>query len=226
MFTIRSFAHSAIVLGGLLASVAGCGKAEPAAKSARVSAPRSERPQVNEATADQIAKAGNPLPPLDKGRLQLSGPKGWVAAPRDKKFVAQFLPRPGAAYPRIMVTAEPAPGTDDLTAKNVAAFAKILRTAQDIAAEDGDSASLQAPTPLKVGDRYWVESIRRAHTKSTPLERLLLVTVAGGRKYTLELRAYVGLIAAHRPETLAVAASLQTTATDADQSAVATDGAE
>ena len=41
------------------------------------------------------------------------------------------------------------------------------------------------------------------------LERLFLMTVAGGRKYTIELQALFGSEAKYRPHALAMANSLQ-----------------
>lgn len=200
-----------IAIAILSAGFAGCGEAPPGAKPVDAPAKRAEKPGIKQAAPDQIAEPGDPLPPLDKGRLQLSGPKDWVAAPREKKYLAQFITRPGISYPRIMVNAEAADGEADLTAENVAALAKRLKRSLEDDSEKV-SASIQSPAPLQIGDRYWVEHVRRAHAKDKPLERLLLVTIAGGRKYTVELRAYVGLAAAHRSEALSVAASMQTAA--------------
>lgn len=207
----------------VLVAFGGCGGSPPAPPTpvAKPTTGRPAKPSINTASAEAIGPLGDAMPPLDGGRLELARPQDWVAAARDKKFVAQFTAKQGAAYPRIMVTAESAEGSEELTAKNVKAFAKEVQNQFETLAnndEDGERAAgdddpsytaIPPVTPLKLGDRYWVETTRKAFAKFKELERLILVTVIDGRRYTVELRSLSGSPQSYRPQALAVASSLK-----------------
>ncbi len=193
--------------------LAGCGDSGPMPSTAP-SAQKPTKPTIATISAKEMGTQGDFLPPLDGQRVELAAPKGWVAAARDKKYVAQFTLRSGAAYPRIMVTAKDASGSESLTGKNIKAFAskvqeELNQGSVDEDAEQPSEAALPAVKPLRIGDQYWVETLRKAHAKKTALERWILVTVVGDRQYTVELRAYIGSLNANRPQVLAVAASLR-----------------
>lgn len=196
-------------------ALAGCGDSGPT-PTTTPAAQKPAKPTIATISAKEIGTPGDFLPPLDGQRVELAAPKGWVAAARDKKFVAQFTSRSGAAYPRILVTAKDASGSESLTGKNIKAFASKVQDElnqgsvdEDEDAEPPSEAALPAVKPLRIGDQYWVETLRKAHAKKTALERWILVTVVGDRQYTVELRAYIGSLNANRPQVLAVAASLR-----------------
>jgi hypothetical protein len=186
---------------------AGCGTTEqPRKPSAGTASPADAVLRIDVATLPPV---GDPLPPLDGGRLQLAGPRGWVLPPRDKQWLVRFQTQPDVAYPSILVTGKDAIGIESLTAKNVRDFADRTQSALDDELRPQKQRLLKPVAPLRIGDRYWIEYARGAQAGGTRLERLFLVTVVAGREYTIELRTYVGSLAKRRPEALAVAAKMK-----------------
>jgi hypothetical protein len=205
-------ALSALALAAVLV---GCG--QPAAESP---SPANRQPDaattrqpsptdgISRVAADQIAPLGDPLPPLDGGRLRLSIPRDWTLPPRDKEFLVRMQAQLNDPYPSILLTGDDSIGMDELTARNVRDLADRTQVALDEELTAQGARLTGAVEPLRIGDRYWIEYGRTARSGQKLLERLFLVTVAGGRKYTLELRTYVGSQLKHRGALLAVASSL------------------
>lgn len=190
----------------VLALSAGCGQSpQPAAPAS----PPATSVTIARIDVAGLPPIGDPLPPLDNGRLRLAGPRDWMLPPRDKQWLVRFQTKPDAAYPSILVTGEDAIGIESLTDKNVRDFADRKQTSIDEEVRPHGQRLLQSVAPLRIGDRYWIEYARSAQAGGTRLERLFLVTVAGGRTYTIELRTHVGSLAKRRPEALAVANSLK-----------------
>ncbi|MGE0606692.1 MAG: hypothetical protein AB7O62_06155 [Pirellulales bacterium] len=200
--------------------LAGCGDSSPPPTETRPASPAKQpaKAGISQATKDEIGRQGDYLPPLNDRRVEIAVPQDWVPAPRDKKYVVQFIPRVGASYPRIMVKAKSAAGRAELTSQSAGEFAaefreEFARAGDDEEDDDAAAASQPAVRPLKIGDRYWVETVRKAHAKNVPLERWILATIVGDQRYTLELRVYVGRLDESRPQALAVAHSLRPAAT-------------
>jgi hypothetical protein len=138
------------------------------------------------------------LPPLDDGRIQLAGPRGWRPVPRSSKFLARFKRTKDEQYPTIIVTAQDSQSVGDVERGNVEKFA--ARLAKETGAKN--------VSPLVIGD--FVGAAYRKYGKeqgktSQVLDRLLLVTVVDGREYTLELRARDGELDESRERLFAVA---------------------
>lgn len=129
---------------------------------------------------------GRELPNLKAGpaKVTISAPKGWVLPTRRQEYVVWFAKELGEEFPRILVTAEPAPaGTPDTTEANVGELA------QQIAAKV--SEPLESPKPMIVGDVPCVRYVSAAKARSTSLEEQVLKTVQKGQLFTVTLQAAV-----------------------------------
>jgi hypothetical protein len=128
-------ALSALALAAVLV---GCG--QPAAESP---SPANRQPDaattrqpsptdgISRVAADQIAPLGDPLPPLDGGRLRLSIPRDWTLPPRDKEFLVRMQAQLNDPYPSILLTGDDSIGMDELTARNVRDLADRTQVALD-----------------------------------------------------------------------------------------------
>jgi len=120
-----------------------------------------------------------------------------------------------AAFPRIYVYADDFPGLDRVTAEGVQEFASGVRAELRLAnANDrrevsgviiGDFVGAAYPGRGEVDDRG----------KKKRLDLLTVVTVRGGRKYRLELRAEEGTLSPFIPILYAMAGGLKFVAADA-----------
>lgn len=150
----------------------------------------------------------NEIPDLDDGRLDGAVPVDWHLA-RSPEYVLQCRRRLDADYPILMVSVKPETGQADLTRDNVAEFAAA------VAAELAEDPSLaetrlrQQVTPVKIGNFIGVEYAHGAATAKNRLHRYFLVTVANGRRYTVELRALEGTQQGYVSAAQAMAANLK-----------------
>jgi hypothetical protein len=196
---------------GQLEPVAGP-PSSPAPAAGESANARTASPRPSSAAA--AVPLSDPFPLLDKGRLEIAKPEEWVLSPRGREWLIRFQLQTGLAYPTILVTAEDDSEMDELSSENVRQFA--FRTQAGVEAELAPQGLSLANNvqPVTIGGRSWVEYARRAKSGQERLERLFLVTVAGGRRYTLELRVREGTLAAFRPAVVAVAGSIKTHSPD------------
>jgi len=150
------------------------------------------------------------VPPLDEGRLTLSLPDDWFRLPRSKQYLVAAQLSRQAKYPAITIHVEAAGDADDVAPENWAADDLKDRAAEMQADFDEQKVKLAEPVkPIRIGPFVGVQYARGAKVEKLPLERLFLVTVAGGRRYTVELRAVHGELHKYRSLALAVAASMR-----------------
>lgn len=156
-----------------------------------------------------------PFGPLDDGRLKVAPPKGWFTPSRSSKYLVRFQATQSSTYPTVIVTGEDEETIFEVTAENVAQFA-----AKVAAGLQKEGAELTAPVkPVKVGNRYATVYERTARSGRNYLERMLLDTVVGGRRYTVELRALEGTLSQYRGYGLAVLAGIEFTRSATEGSA-------
>jgi hypothetical protein len=188
--------------------------APPSSPGPAVGGPANERAAAPPSSATATVPLSDPLPLLDQGRLEIAKPEEWVLSPRSREWLVRFQLQSGLAYPTILVTAEDSAEVDDLSSENVRQFASETQAGlQAELAPQGVSLAKKVQ-PVTIGGRPWVEYARRAKSGQERLERLFLVTVAGGRRYTVELRVREGTLAAFRPALVAVAGSVKTHSPD------------
>ncbi len=101
-----------------------------------------------------------------------------------------------ARYPNVTVYAEAAPELEDASSENARKLTETFRTILDKELAP-QGLKLEEPVhAIQIGDFFGVEYVRRAKIGADSVERLFLVTVQNGRKYTLELRGPARLAAA------------------------------
>lgn len=146
-------------------AILGCGK--------KAESPVEKSP-IRRIDTASLPPLGEYTPPLDGGRIEIAGPKGWKLVVRTKGYVVRFLGGSGDQYPMVLVKAEDA-RTGPLTAENVVAFAESMAPAE----------------PAVIGPYTGVLQLKRAKEPNSIdriLERLIFTTVVGKRIYSLEVR--------------------------------------
>jgi hypothetical protein len=148
---------------------------------------------------------------LDRGRLTAAGPADWSRPPRDPQWLARFLMTEGTPYPSLLIQQpQEYANQPDVTKDNAAEFARRLQEElrQDLTAQ-GHKVPEVRPLVLKrfAGAEYSRQA--KVQGSKLQLDRLFLVTVSGGRKYTIELQAVHGSANRYRPHALAVAEGLK-----------------
>jgi hypothetical protein len=108
----------------------------------------------------------------------------------------------------VTVYAEPAGQVDDATPGNVLEFAKNFQKTLDAELASQGIKLAENVHPVQIGDFVGVEYVRRAKIGADSVDRLLLVTVKKGRKYSLEMRALQGTLPRYRPFARAIAAGM------------------
>ena len=147
-------------------------------------------------------------PPLDDGRVEISLPEDWIWAPRSKEYLIRAQMSRDAKYPNVAAYAEAAPDMEDASSENAIELVKIFRTTLDKELAP-QGLKLEEPVhAIQIGGFFGVEYVRRATVGADSVERLFLVTVKNGRKYTLELRALQGSLPRFRSFGRAIAASM------------------
>lgn len=173
-------------------SLAGCGGKSPTGSA------------VGEKGGEALPALDSPLPPLDDGRIEVAGPKGWHYPPRSAKYVFRVQKSQNAPVPLIALTAEAAEDLADLTPQTVNAFISQLAERQK-----------REPTNYRVidiGGRRWVAYRTRGRQPGRVgevLDILALETVVAGRRYTLRLVCEPGTIPEWEPYLRAVAAGMR-----------------
>lgn len=215
MLTNKVHALRVMTIFGLIVvaslSLVGCGSADPApdgqdgAPETVVEDPAEETGGIKKVSAAKLPALGDPLPPLDGGRVtELAPPKNWEPLGRDNKHVARFTTdkKNPNDLPRIMITAQDAAGfTEDVTAENVADFAA------SVAGED--KKFLEDPKPILIGDNAYARYVTSAKKGSRIVERQVLETVFDGRRYAIALEVYSENLTKSRDHAYAVAAAVK-----------------
>jgi len=190
----------AVVLPAL---VLGCDRSEKA--------PVLEQSEPAAAKLERLPELGDPIGPLDKGRIEVAPPKGWHVPLRDPNWIARFTALQGGSYPSIFLTAEDYGDVRDVSQANVDAFARQLSAA--LSADEKTAKLARGIEPVKIGSLVGISYLRRGKTqdrfKEIVLERLFVETVVAGRKYKLELRTRAGTLDEFRPCLLAVAGGMK-----------------
>ena len=149
----------------------------------------------------KLPALGGPRGPLDDGRLKTAAPKNWFVPPRSSKWIIRFMESRRASYPTIIITSENYGQISNVSKENVKEFAEKIAAVF----EEKDVAKLAKPiSPIEIGRRWGIIYGRRAKVKKVIVDRLFFETVAGGRKYTFELRTLKGGVSKYKPYLLAV----------------------
>jgi len=197
-----------IALGLLVVLAQGMGCGSPGTKPGASSGGSG----ITEYDLAKLPALDEPFGPLDDGRLSVAPPKGWFTPSRSSKYLVRFQATQSSTYPTVIVTGEDEETIFEVTGENVAQFA--AKVAAELRKE---GAELTAPVkPVKVGNRYATVYERTARSGRNYLERMLLDTVVGGRRYTVALRALEGTLAQYRGYGLAVLAGIQFTGSAAE----------
>jgi hypothetical protein len=165
---------------------------------------------------------------VDEGRIAVSSPTGWTRLPRQKDCLVKYQPGPKKSYPKVLVTAAPAPeGLGEITEENHKEFASGI--AAGVKQALGDASPLQKPAAVKIGDHLGVAwgipgTIKTDGMQET-IERWSYAVVIGGRMYTVEARAPKGKIdATAKGVAKAMAAALAPPSATAASAPAAADG--
>jgi hypothetical protein len=188
-----------ICAGALLAACAGCGSEvsdAPPDKKDVDQPPRIEK--IDVASLPKLEEGRG----VDDDRIDVARPAGWSPDTSRLKGVV-YLCRQSVqdAYPRIYVFAEDYPDVERVTAANVQTFAASVRSKLEL----DNIKPAGDVTAVIIGDFAGAAYRRRARVEGKEIERLLIVTVSKGRKYTLELHALPGTLAAFTPFAQAMA---------------------
>ncbi|MBC7351089.1 MAG: hypothetical protein H5U08_01915 [Thermogutta sp.] len=166
-----------VAIGALVLS-GGCGKSRSGGDN--------ETPSVARLDVGELPGLGDPLPPLDEGRLEISPPRDWVVSPRSSRYIVRFQAAEGSPYPTVIVTAQDCQQFKNIDAGNVGAFAKFVAS---------ELASAGVKTTVKtgqIGQLVGVMYTRRARVKDALggiVDRVFFDTVVAGRRYQFELRS-------------------------------------
>jgi hypothetical protein len=167
---------------------------------------------------------------VDEGRIAVSSPTGWTRLPRQKDCLVKYQPGPKKSYPKVLVTAAPAPeGLESITEENQKEF--VSGIAAGVKQALGDASPLQKPVAAKIGDHFgvaWgIPGVVKTDGMQETIERWSYAVVIGGRMYTVEARAPKGKIdAAGKAAAKAMAAALAPPSANAASAPAAADGAE
>jgi len=185
----------------LLALVLGCGEPAPAPVA----------PQPQTVQVEELPTLGDPIGPLDQGRIRVAPPQGWHVPPRNDQWIVRFSASKNTNYPSIVVTAEDYPDLADVSKANVDAFARQVTEALSRGSKPVKLS--QGIEPIEIGSLVGITYQRRGKTsdrfKEIVVERLFLETVVSGRKYCIELRARSGDLETYRPHLLAVVEGIE-----------------
>jgi hypothetical protein len=177
--------------------------------------PDASAPAVKSVAANRL-EWGDPLPPLDDGRVILSAPKDWAVLPRRRGYLTQFYrdKTQQVRVPRIWVTVEEStlPEIRTVDADNLEQFAQLV--AQRL--KDNGTKLVEPVRPMMIGDtpcaRYVLlttfSSTERGQTQKLTAERQILEVLAGGRLYTIDLHVPPRKMLDYRDAGYAVAASM------------------
>lgn len=192
-----------------LALFSGCGSSDGSAENTAGKTP----PQSS------LPKLGEPLPPLDDGRLLIAPPAKWERVPRGNNYLAAFAQRKTDPYPRIIVTVEDFEPIHNASASNLDDYVKQVEAdlqdqaqrKKEAGSGDGKVKLIEPVKPLSVAGKFHgVQYARRAKTKDGDIfEQYYVETVKKGRRYILELRDLAETAARYKPQLYAVAGGME-----------------
>lgn len=186
----------------VVAGVVGCGAPE----DRRAPSPAGT-PGARQIDTKNLPRLGDPMAPLDEGRLEVAPPENWHVPPRRPRWLARFQADSGSPYPVIFVTAEDADAVLHVTRDNLGEFAAAVRN--ELLADPGTQRLAADLQPVVVGGFRGTLYRRWGKSDGRVMERWMLETAANGRRYTLELRSREGLADEYLPHLYAVASGLQ-----------------
>jgi hypothetical protein len=174
-----TFLASCILCSAIL--LTGCGTGTDVASAP----PAPVEEGIKRRLAEDLPAVGEPLPPLDDGRVELAGPEGWIQLPVTSKQLAAFAPDKARAYPRIQVTADdsPLPVLGDLTEENADQFVTVW----DEPYRKKRRSLPEAARPIILGGTPYIRQVRLVSINKKQLVLQWLATVQNGRMYTVEL---------------------------------------
>ena len=156
---------------------------------------------------DPAGKIGEYMPPLDGGKLEVAAPKGWDWANPGGDVLVAFKPKDAElnSLPRVLlsVAESDSVGIDDVTPDNVEAFARQL------------SDSLPEPKPkepvraVNLGEHHFARYVTFGKRRNQVVAQQTLMTVVGGRVYTLRLEVYQHQFDKYQAALSTVAASMK-----------------
>ncbi len=166
----------------LLGLVAGCGGGE--GESGDEEGPG--KLAVLEVDVEKLASLGTPLGrALDEGRVEIAPPSDWDVPPSRSDRALAWFKEAGADVPRIYVK-----GTDhagevtDVGKDNLEQFRDEMAKAVKADKKRKDASPVQS---VIIGTYYGIQYKSRVNYNDRILDRLFVVTVQGGREYTVEL---------------------------------------
>jgi hypothetical protein len=175
--------------------------------------PSPSPPEIHRFAVDDLSPLAAYLSDdLDEGRLRVAPPADWYVAPRDKKYLVQFLWMRQSALPRITIEANEAsfPRLRDVTVAKLPEFREKFIAALD---ESTRQAVDENALMLILGDipclAYSMNKQFRLGTLEYPGERQVLVTLRKGRLYTVTLDVQAGGLVDRNGDAFAVVAGLQ-----------------
>jgi hypothetical protein len=161
--------------------------------------------------------------PAEGGKMDIYAPLAWDWVPRSKEHLARF--RSGRINAITVHNSEPYTALKDVTKENQDQFVSQIQAALDKELEnhkflvfkvapitlDGIAPEGEQPDGRPFIGAHYVRRVamKRPDGKSVKVDLLFLVTVVGGRKYSVELRAQAETVHQTRPAAHAVAAGLK-----------------
>ncbi|MCH8048109.1 MAG: hypothetical protein IID44_30820 [Planctomycetes bacterium] len=166
----------------------------------------------------ELSKAA-PIP-AEPGKLDVYAPEGWKPLSRSAKYLAKFR---SDGIDSITVLGEDYTALKDVTKENLDKFVKQIQAALDKELKKNPKVLVQRVAPITLAGIapegkpkntrpfIGVYYVRRGITgeKSLKRDRLFLVTVVAGRKYSVVLRTQAGLVSKARAHAHAVAAGMK-----------------
>jgi hypothetical protein len=211
-----TFVPRRLGLAFVAALTLGCqGAKAPSPGKPEAASPEAAAPiRVAKVSRERLPALGEPFPQaLEGGVLKLSDPPApWLRLRYSAKRVAAWSTTPQGDFPRMILASEPAASgdperlrADDLN--GLVAFAQRLR---DEFAASGEKV-VEPPTPMIIGDNAFLRYTKAGRLPNgARVERLLLMTVAAGKRYTLALETLgEQALQEHRDTAYAVAAGME-----------------
>lgn len=200
-------------LMAVILAAAGCDKpSSPQPSSPQPAPSHAPAGEVKTYSAAELPAVGEPLPPLDQGRVEFAPPQGWQVLSRQSQFLARFSPQ-GKSKPEIRISAMSAPDDTNVTRENAAAFASQMQARSEAVS---GRRILEPCRPVVLGDQVWSRHVRHVSMNRQPTVLQSLETARDGRLYAIDLyvpcagetdQDIAKAIMAHRDEAYAVAAN-------------------
>jgi len=204
--TLRLTACLGLALAVLLPA-SGCSKARTkksktkVVASARVAEDDASEEAAEEVAAEEVtAESLTGVDPdtalaVDKGRLTVMSPQGWIRADQSRNYLVKFVPSRKKTFPSIVITvSEPPEGLSEIDADTQREFVKAI--ADSLAAtftKNGKSTLVKKPAAVQLGPHRGVTWAAPATIKvagvNESIDRSSYAVVLGGRMYTIEVRA-------------------------------------